>query len=109
MKETKESEISFRHNHLFTFANLSGQNGLFAALARPIWLVAERGKIAVLFHRVRHSAPAGGSPRPVVGFCSGLLKAQDNQESGFLTVHERVGRVGSQRITLFNRYVIVGH
>lgn len=109
VKETKESEISFRHNHLFTFANLSGQNGLFAALARPIWLVAERGKIAVLFHRVRHSAPAGGSPRPVVGFCSGLLKTQDNQESGFLTVHERVGRVGSQRITLFNRYVRIGH
>jgi cleavage and polyadenylation specificity factor subunit 1 len=68
-----DSANGFRHNHLFPFQNLSGQDGLFAAVARPLWLIAERGQPTFLCHRLRHVAPAGASSRPVVGFCSGLL------------------------------------
>ena len=63
----------FRHNDLFRFKNLSRQDGLFAAAARPLWFVAERGYPTVLSHRCRHMAPAGGRPKPVAGFCAGIL------------------------------------
>eukprot|EP00980_Cylindrotheca_fusiformis_P001963 scaffold443_cov125-Cylindrotheca_fusiformis.AAC.12 len=101
-----ESDVKFRHNRLFSFQDISGQDGLFAAVSRPIWLVAERGRPAALFHRSRHAAPAGASSRPVTAFCSGLLKVEGSEESGFVTIHERVGRVGSQRVTVFNRQVL---
>ena len=68
-----ESSIGFRHIRLHPFHNVSGQDGLFAAVARPMWIVAERGKPTVLYHRSRHVAPSGAKPRPVAGFCSGIL------------------------------------
>jgi cleavage and polyadenylation specificity factor subunit 1 len=72
-KDSDELHNGFRYNHLFRFNNVSGQDGVFAAVARPIWLVAERGKLTTLCHRSRHAAPAGARPRSVTGFCSGLL------------------------------------
>lgn len=63
----------FRHNSLFRFKNLSRQDGLFAATARPMWFITERGRPTVLCHRCRHMAPAGARPKPVGGFCSGIL------------------------------------
>jgi cleavage and polyadenylation specificity factor subunit 1 len=63
----------FRFNRLHRFTGISGQDGLFAAIARPVWFVSERGSLAVLSHRCRHVAPAGGKPLPVAGFCEGLL------------------------------------
>jgi hypothetical protein len=63
----------FRHNSLFRFKNLSRQDGLFAATARPMWFIAERGRPSVLCHRCRHMAPAGARPKPVTGFCAGIL------------------------------------
>eukprot|EP00978_Attheya_sp_CCMP212_P000530 scaffold1050_cov51-Attheya_sp.AAC.2 len=61
----------FRPNRLHPFHSISGQDGLFAALARPLWFVSERGAPTGLWHRARHAAPAGGKARPVTGFCSG--------------------------------------
>jgi cleavage and polyadenylation specificity factor subunit 1 len=72
-KDSLEPLNGFSYNRLFRFKNLSGQDGLFAAVARPIWLIAERGRPAMLCHRSRHAAPAGARPRPVSGFCTGLL------------------------------------
>ena len=37
----------------------------------------------------------------MAGFCSGL-SLSNSKESSFVTLHERVGRVGSQRMTLFD-------
>jgi hypothetical protein len=71
--ETLETDGAFRQTSLFRFTNISGQDGLFAAAARPMWLVAERGRPAMLCHRSRHAAPAGSRPRPISGFCSGLI------------------------------------
>jgi hypothetical protein len=68
-----ETATQFRRNRLHPFNNLSGQDGLFAAVARPVWFIAERGRPTMLCHRSRHVAPAGAKPRPVTGFCSGLL------------------------------------
>lgn len=64
---------SFRFNRLHRFAGISGQDGLFAAIARPLWFISERGSLAVLSHRCRHVAPSGGRPLPVAGFCPGVL------------------------------------
>jgi len=80
---------------LHRFSDLSGQDGLFAALPQPKWIVCERGRPTTLAHRTRHSAPAGGKLSPVTAFCSPL------PSGGFLTLHERVGRFGSQRLTIF--------
>eukprot|EP00934_Nitzschia_sp_Nitz4_P003080 Nitzschia sp. Nitz4//scaffold50_size126154//66587//71631//NITZ4_003689-RA/size126154-snap-gene-0.114-mRNA-1//1//CDS//3329553710//3070//frame0 len=91
----------FRHNRLFRFSKVSGQDGLFSATSQPLWLVAERGNPTILAHRCRHAAPAGSKDRPVSGFCSGVIGGSKNQ-SGCMTLHERVGRVGSQRLTVFN-------
>jgi hypothetical protein len=63
----------FRYNSLFRFKNLSRQDGLFAATARPMWFISERGRPTVLCHRCRHMAPAGARPKPVTGFCAGIL------------------------------------
>ena len=60
----------YRHDCLHRFMGLSGQDGLFVALSRPMWIVSERGAPSALCHRMRHAAPAGG--RDVLGFCSGL-------------------------------------
>ena len=62
----------FRRNRLHPFSNLSGQDGLFAAVARPLWFVAERGLPVGLAHRCRHVAPAGARSVPVSGFAYGL-------------------------------------
>jgi len=72
-KATDDTIGGFRHNDLFRFKNLSRQDGLFAATARPLWFVAERGYPTVLSHRCRHVAPAGARPKPVAGFCAGIL------------------------------------
>jgi cleavage and polyadenylation specificity factor subunit 1 len=117
---------SFRHSRLHRFTCLSGQDGAFAAVSRPLWILSERGKLTPLCHRTRHAAPAGGRPWPVVGFCPEVplvrtsMKfvnvyrlladsfTQANSESSnraFMTLHERVGRVGSQRLTIFRRFV----
>eukprot|EP00536_Pseudo-nitzschia_multiseries_P002927 jgi/Psemu1/184691/e_gw1.41.175.1 len=100
-RDASESPSDFRHNRLCAFSNISGQDGVFASVSRPFWLIAERGKPTVLHHRCRHVAPAGAKPRPIAGFCSGLSLSNSNELS-FVTVHERVGRVGSQRMTLFD-------
>ena len=100
-KDGTEAPNDFRHNRLFSFHNISGQDGAFASVSRPFWLIAERGTPTILHHRCRHVAPAGAKSRPITGFCSGLSIANSN-ESSFVTLHERVGRVGSQRMTLFN-------
>jgi len=102
VSQRDEPKKNYRYNSLFAFQNLSGQDGLFAAVARPVWFVAERGRPMMLCHRCRHAAPAGAAPTPVTGFCSGLMQSASGEDSGFLTLHERVGRVGSQRITVFN-------
>ena len=63
----------FQHNKLHRFHALSGQDGLFAAVTRPIWLVSERGRPMPIVHRCRHAAPSAGSTPPVSGFCSDLV------------------------------------
>jgi len=103
-KDGEQSPNDFRHNYLFVFQNISGQNGLFASVARPFWLVSERGKPVILHHRCRHVAPSGARQRPIAGFCSGLA-LPFSKDGGFITLHERVGRVGSQRMTLFDGIV----
>jgi hypothetical protein len=84
----------FRYNQLHRFSGLSAQDGLFVAGPRPLWFVLERGQLASLHHRTRHAAPAGGKDQSVCGICFGV-------KGGYITIHERVGRVGSQRMTLF--------
>jgi len=100
-KKPSDSKNDFQHTRLFPFSNISGQDGIFASVARPFWVVAERGQPMVLHHRCRHAAPAGAKPRPIAGFCSGL-SLSNRGDSSYVTVHERVGRVGSQRMTLFD-------
>ena len=100
-KDGTEMSSDFQHRRLFSFSNISGQDGAFASVSRPFWLIAERGKPTVLHHRCRHVAPAGARPRPITGFCSGL-SLSNRDESSYVTVHERVGRVGSQRVSLFD-------
>lgn len=100
-KDEAEPATEFRYSRLFSFENISGQDGVFASVARPFWLIAERGRPTLLYHRCRHAAPAGARQRPVAGFCSGL-SMKHRKRVGFVTLHERVGRVGSQRMTLFD-------
>jgi hypothetical protein len=64
--------VSFRHNRFHRFFGISGHDGLFAAIARPLWFVSERNALKLLHHRSKHVAPAGGRARPITGFCSGL-------------------------------------
>lgn len=97
-----ESDLMFRPNRLHRFFSVSGEDGLFAATTRPQWFLSERGAPSALYHRLRHCAPAGGADVPVFGFCSGFSVDDDGSDVGFITVHARVGRVGSQRLTLFN-------
>ena len=101
IKNESKKEFLFRWNCLHRFKAVTGQDGLFAATTRPLWFLSERGAPSVLYHRLRHCAPAGVSDFPVSGFCSNL-KINGVNQSGFLTVHDRIGRVGSQRMTLFN-------
>ena len=90
----------FYHNQLSRFDGISGHSGLFAATARPMWFLTERRSLVALSHRSRHVAPGGGKARPVSGFCAGV-KSSSTGSSGFMTLHERIGRVGSQRLTIF--------
>lgn len=90
----------FYHNQLSRFQGISRQSGLFAATARPMWFLSERRSLVALSHRSRHVAPGGGRPRPVAGFCMGV-KSSKTGASRFMTLHERIGRVGSQRLTIF--------
>ena len=65
-------DVGFRFNRLHPFTGITGQDGLFAATARPVWFISERGSLSVLCHESRHVAPAGGKPAPVAGFCIGM-------------------------------------
>jgi len=95
-KATKKQIADVFQERVFTpFNGLSGQDGLFYAGAMPGWLLGERGLPCFLEHRTRYAAPAGGSERPLRSFCS---------SNGFyITTHERVGKIGSQRLTIFNK------
>lgn len=70
--KTDDEREPFHFNRLHPFSGVSQQDGLFAAISRPVWLMADRGSPVVLYHRSRHVAPAGGNPVPVAGFCAGL-------------------------------------
>ena len=96
------SKNDFRPNRLHRFCGISGEDGLFAATPRPLWFVSERGAPTVVSHKSRHVSPAGGRPVPVSGFCTAMPAVFRNARSGFITMHERIGRVGSQRLTLYN-------
>lgn len=97
-----QTDSVFRANQLHRFSSISGEDGLFVATSRPLWIVSERGAPVSLYHRLRHCAPAGGTNLPMAGFCTGFSMNGDPLNSGFLTIHERIGRVGTQRLTLFN-------
>ena len=71
-KSEVDPGTSFHFNRLHPFKGISGQDGLFAAISRPLWFISERGSPVILCHRSRHVAPAGGNPVPVAGFCVGL-------------------------------------
>lgn len=90
-------EESFQINRLLPFSGISGQDGLFVATVRPFWVCGDRGHPVVLFHRTRHAAPSGGKPYPLSGFCFSRRMG-----GAFMALHERVGRVGSQRLTIFD-------
>jgi CPSF A subunit region len=94
----------FSPNKLHRFTDITGQDGLFATLPCPVWVVAEKGKPTWLHHRTRHAAPVGGKTQPITGFCSSIQLGAGTTvgSAGFMTLHERVGRVGSQRLTLFS-------
>lgn len=96
------ADVRFRSNRLHRFCGISGEDGLFAATPRPLWFVSERGAPTVVSHKSRHVSPAGGRPVPVSGFCTTMPAVFQNASSGFITLHERIGRVGSQRLTLYN-------
>eukprot|EP00804_Cyclotella_cryptica_P003221 CCRYP_010466-RB/>CCRYP_010466-RB protein AED:0.02 eAED:0.02 QI:564/1/1/1/1/0.5/4/1654/1402 len=95
-------QSDFRANRLHRFFNISLQDGLFAATPRPLWVVSERGAPAVVSHKSRHVSAAGARQVPIAGFCSTMPAIFQNANNGFITLHERIGRVGSQRLTLFN-------
>ena len=97
----ESSETALRPNRLHRFFSISGQDGLFAATSHPMWYLSERGTPTVLCHRLRHAAPAGGADVPIAGFCAGFVLKKGDTDNGFITVHDRIGRVGSQRLTLF--------
>lgn len=67
---TSTTHSDFRPNRLHRFCDISGEDGLFAATARPLWFVSERGAPTVVSHKSRHVSPAGGRPVPVSGFCT---------------------------------------
>mmetsp|Transcript_23882 Transcript_23882/g.50043 ORF Transcript_23882/g.50043 Transcript_23882/m.50043 type:complete len:2077 (-) Transcript_23882:3538-9768(-) len=93
---------AFRPNRLHRFCGISGQDGLFAGTPRPLWFVSERGAPTAVSHKSRHVSPAGGRTVPVSGFCSSMPAIFENASNGFITLHERIGRVGSQRLTLYS-------
>ena len=99
---SRTSIDAFRPNRLHRFSGISNQDGLFAATPRPLWFVSERGAPTVVSHKSRHVGPAGACPVPVSGFCATMPVAFEGARHGFVTVHERIGRVGSQRLTLYN-------
>ena len=92
---SKETEVKvFQKNELVRFHNISCQSGLFFNGARPCWFVAERGMPLMLQHRLRFATP--GVSRPILAFCA------DNQTGSFFTIHERLGRFGSQRLSVWD-------
>jgi len=96
------TDRAFRINHLHRFVSISGNDGFIAATPRPLWFLSERGAPTILCHRLRHAVPTGGRKVPVTGFCSGsMINSENTSNLGFL-IHERIGRVGSQRLTLFD-------
>ena len=99
---TESHTTMFRHNRLHRFCAISGQDGLFAATQRPLWFVSERGAPTIVSHKSRHVAPAGGRSVPITGFSSAMPICFQNASCGFLTMHERIGRIGSQRLTLYS-------
>ena len=106
-KTAKDESISdlvtFRHNRFHRFFGISGHDGLFAAIARPLWFVSERTALKMLHHRSKHVAPAGGRARPITGFCSGL------QVCSFLTMTDSVAfcLFWDTLLTAFNLFAFV--
>lgn len=100
VSDKKAKQDPFLFNNLYSFSGISGQDGLFWGGSRPQWIVCERGRPTFLFHRSRHALPVGGVDRPVRSFCT--LNTTTGTRRPFLTLHERVGKIGSQRLTLFN-------
>ena len=94
------TEDSFQCNMLRRFTGISDNDGLFVLTARPFWILCTKGLPVAVPHRLRHGAPAGGTDTPMRGMCT-LHGGDDDNDSSFFTIHERVGRVGSQRLTLF--------
>jgi cleavage and polyadenylation specificity factor subunit 1 len=84
---------TFRYNSLVRFHGISGRDGLFSSTARPFWVLADRGMLVAVPHKMRHLA--AGSSNPIKAFCSSVWG------EAFVTVHERIGRVGSQRLTVY--------
>jgi len=84
---------TFRYNSLVRFHGISGRDGLFSSTARPFWVLADRGMPVAVPHKMRHLA--AGSSNPIKAFCSSVWG------EAFVTVHERIGRVGSQRLTVY--------
>ena len=103
LKDVNTNNDSFRKARLHRFFSISGQDGLFAATARPAWFVSERGAPYVLCHRLRYAAPAGGRILPVAGFSPNFkIRSNEYRNNCFITLHERIGRVGSQRLTIYS-------
>lgn len=92
VKEDRSASI-FRRQIFSRFTNISGESGLFVSGVRPLWVVAERGRPVSLYHKLRFNAP--GSLKNMIGFCS------DPKSGFFFTLHERLGRVGSQRLSVW--------
>ena len=74
---------------------MSGHSGLFASLARPFWVLNERGGANFLPQKVRFADHTCASP--VAGFAEVPFLPSASGTSSFVTVSERVG--GSQRLT----------
>lgn len=86
---------NFERSKFKTFKDISGHSGLFATLARPFWVVNERGGANVLPQKVRFSDHTCASP--VAGFAEVPFLPSASTSSSFVTVSERVG--GSQRLS----------
>lgn len=92
---------TFRKNQLLKFGNISGQTGLFVSTSRPLWILSCDGYPVGLKHFMRHvAASLGGGNLPISMFTenSGASCLPDD---GFITIHRRIGRIGSQRLTVY--------
>jgi len=88
------SSAAYNYGRLFRFKDISGHAGVFAATSRPVWILNERGGATLLPHKARHCA--GGEVYPLTAFVECSWGGSD-----FVTVHSRIGKQGTQRMTLF--------